>query len=89
MGNSPSQIQFICVSILSNKIVNCFHHSGNMTDAEGGQIDIESLLRLVYIVNVENFIMVYSPHSGRRSVAMVTEVEPPKRTCCNGKSVWN
>ena len=54
----------MCFDFIRNEIVNYnLYHSCNAGDFEGSQIDTENLLRLVYIVNVENFIMVYSPQS--------------------------
>ena len=76
----------MCFDFIRNEIVNYnLYHSCNAGDFEGSQIDTENLLRLVYIVNVENFIMVYSPQSGRRSLAMAAEVELPKESILQRK----
>ena len=74
----PNPVDMNFEAILSNI------YDGNVDDANG-IVDIENLLRLVYVINVENFIMIYSPQSGCRSIAMLTEVDPPKESIMQRK----
>jgi hypothetical protein len=75
----PSTLDMNFDFILSN-IYNSNTPEGDALDNKSNLVHLENLLRLVYVVHVENFIMIYSPQSGCRSIAMLSEVDPPEVT---------